>query len=96
MLTEEQIQDILVDIKRNVGEWVGETITIGMPPIEFKALHDLLVSANVDLAGLFDLEPICVLEKTIEACKNLGLCEKEMVFALESWSADASKLFNLM
>lgn len=95
MLTEKQVENILIDVKRNVGEWVGETLSFGRPPIHFKGLHDLLVSANVDLAGLFDLEPLTVLEKTLEACKTLGLEEREFVFSLDSWSADASKLFNL-
>lgn len=95
MLTEEQKQDVLIDVQKRVGEWVGETITLGIPPQEFELLHDVFTKASQDLNELLSLTPTEVLNKTLDACQKIGLDEIHTVYTLDSWSAFASDFLGL-
>ena len=95
MLTEEQKQDVLIDVQKRVGEWIGETITLGLPPQEFELLHDVFSKANQDLNELFNLAPNDVLNKTLDACQKIGLDEFNTNLVLDSWSAFASDYLGL-
>lgn len=95
MLTEEQIQDVLIDTEKRVSDWVGETITLGSPPQDFELLHEVFSKANIDLNDLLKLSPIEVLHKTLEACKQIGFDEIYTNYTLDSWSAFASDYLGL-
>jgi hypothetical protein len=95
MLNEEQKQDVFMDIKIRVGEWVGETTTLGSPPQEFTLLYEVFTKADQDLIELLNLEPIEVLNKTLEACKKLGFDEIHTSLAIDNWSAFASQYLGL-
>ncbi|NHB57026.1 hypothetical protein G9F32_03130 [Acinetobacter sp. 194] len=95
MHTEEQIQDVLLDVKFRVGEWVGETLCTGAPPRWFEALYKIFQLANVELKTLSEFEPIKILEITRDSAKSIGLSEIETAYAVDNWACDASKLLGL-
>lgn len=94
-LTEEQKQDILINVKRNVGEWAGETLSLGIVPNYFEELHHIFKEANIDLNSLFNLDPLGLLRLTYNSAKVIGLSETEAIYAVDNWACDASKLLGL-
>lgn len=95
MISEEQKIDILLDVQRNVGDWVGETLATGDVPEQFDALYEIFNKAEISLKSLLDKNPLNVLWITKESAEEIGLDHNHVMLAIESWACDAKKLIEI-